>query len=306
MTAFARNVSDRDRRLLWFAAIAGAVVLWAIYLATAGIAVDAHAYATVDPLHPYPPGVTEGDRGAFVYTPAFAQLVAPLQGLGELGFTAVWRVLETSALFVMTGPLAGVLLFVQPFAPEVAAGNIHLLLGLAIVAGFRWPAAWSFVLLTKVTPGVGLVWFLVRREWRNLAIALGATAAIAAVSFAIAPTAWFDWIGFLSRQTAIPGALNLVAGPLWLRILAAAVLVAWGGLTDRRWTVVVAAFVALPQVWPNGAAMLAGLVALRGLGVPALAVERLEPPEILGEPRRDRVHRPRPARVPADDAPAQA
>ena len=44
----------------------------------------------------------------------------------------------------------------------------------AIVIGFRWPAAWSLVLLTKITPGIGLLWFAVRREWRSLAIALGA------------------------------------------------------------------------------------------------------------------------------------
>jgi hypothetical protein len=267
-------VSERQRRLVWFAAIAAGVAMWAIFIATAGVAVDAHAYAIVDPLHPYPPGMREGDPGTFVYTPAFAQAVAPLQGLGELGFAAIWRGLETTALFLMAGPLAGVLLFVQPFAPEVAAGNIALLLGLAIVAGFRWPAAWSFVLLTKVTPGVGLVWFLVRREWRQLAIALGATAAIAAVSFAIAPSAWFDWLSMLAGQTAPVGALNLVAGPLWLRVLAAAALVAWGGLTDRRWTVVVGAFIALPLVWPNSAAMLAGLLALRGFGLPVLADRR--------------------------------
>ena len=45
----------------------------------------------------------------------------------------------------------------------------------AIALGFRYPAAWSFLLLTKVTPGIGLVWFAVRREWRPLAIALGFT-----------------------------------------------------------------------------------------------------------------------------------
>ncbi len=43
----------------------------------------------------------------------------------------------------------------------------------AIALGFRYPATWAFVLLAKVTPGIGLLWFLVRREWRNLAIALG-------------------------------------------------------------------------------------------------------------------------------------
>ena len=68
---------------------------------------------------------------------------------------------------------------------ELAGGNIHLLLAAAIVLGFRWPWTWSLVLLTKITPGIGLLWFVVRREWRNLTIALGGTAAIVAVSFVL-------------------------------------------------------------------------------------------------------------------------
>lgn len=47
---------------------------------------------------------------------------------------------------------------------DVVRGNIHTLLAIATVLGFRHPAAWTAVLLTKVTPGVGLVWFAVRRE----------------------------------------------------------------------------------------------------------------------------------------------
>ena len=70
---------------------------------------------------------------------------------------------------------------------ELAGGNIHLLLAAAIVLGFRWPWTWAIVLLTKITPGIGLLWFVVRREWRDLAIALGATAAIVAVSFLVWP-----------------------------------------------------------------------------------------------------------------------
>jgi len=56
--------------------------------------------------------------------------------------------------------------------------------------------------LTKVTPGVGLVWFAVRREWRSLAIAATATAVVVAVSAAVAPGAWAGWIG-VSRPTRV-------------------------------------------------------------------------------------------------------
>ena len=39
---------------------------------------------------------------------------------------------------------------------EISLGNIHIFLALVTVFGLRWPWLWSFVLLTKVTPGVGL------------------------------------------------------------------------------------------------------------------------------------------------------
>ena len=59
---------------------------------------------------------------------------------------------------------------------EINAANIQILLALAVAKGLRHPAAWAIVLLTKVSPGIGLLWFLVRHEWRNLAIALAVTA----------------------------------------------------------------------------------------------------------------------------------
>jgi hypothetical protein len=74
------------------------------------------------------------------------------------------------------------------------AGGLHLLIAAAIVLDFRWPATWAFVILTKVTPGVGLVWFAVRREWRRLAIALGVTAALVLISLVIDPALWRAWL----------------------------------------------------------------------------------------------------------------
>ncbi len=48
--------------------------------------------------------------------------------------------------------------------------------------------------------------------------------------------------------------------PLWPRLIAAAALVVWGARTDRRWTVVAAATVALPVLWIAGLAMLIGII----------------------------------------------
>ena len=96
---------------------------------------------------------------------------------------------------------------------EVAGGNVSLLLAVAIVVGFRWPAAWALVLLTKLTPGIGLLWFAVRREWRSLAIALGATAAIVAVSFVILPDQWRDWVDVVIRNARQGRDVGVGAGP---------------------------------------------------------------------------------------------
>ena len=53
----------------------------------------------------------------------------------------------------------------------------HRIHRMAIVLGLRHSAAWAFPLLTKVLPGVGMVWHVVRREWGSLAIATGVTLA---------------------------------------------------------------------------------------------------------------------------------
>ena len=68
---------------------------------------------------------------------------------------------------------------------------------------------------------------------------------------------------------------NQIAIPLVLRLPVAAFLVIWGARTDRRWTVIVAATLALPTLWFHGFAMLMGIVALRN-GQPERTARTLE------------------------------
>ena len=117
-----------------------------------------------------------------------------------------------------------------------------------IALGFRYPAAWSFVLLTKVTPGVGLLWFAVRREWRQLGIALGVTAVVVVASLVVDGPMWGQWLDAVRRDSAA-NLGDLLAIPLWLRLPIAAAVVIWGARTDRAWTVPVAATVAMPVLW---------------------------------------------------------
>jgi GNAT superfamily N-acetyltransferase len=203
---------------------------------------------------------------AYVYSPAFLQAIAGLKALPWVAFLAVWTVLLLLAVRYLVGPRLWAVAIAFT-AIELLGGNIHILLAVAIVVGFRYPAAWGFVLLTKVTPGVGLLWFAVRREWRSLGIALGATALVAVVSWAILPGAWADWVDVLGASaTKTVGTWAAVPVPLWLRLPAAVALVTWGARTDRRWTVPVAAMLALPALWFGGASMLLAAVALAADG----------------------------------------
>jgi hypothetical protein len=229
--------------------------------------VDAYAYWTTRSGDFYATAET-GRIGAFLYSPAFAQLVAPLVWLPLAVFTAAWTALNLAALWWLVGRWALPSLLFLPIPFEIISGNVHLLYAVAIVAGFRFPAAWALMLLTKATPGVGVLWFLVRREWRAFGVAVAATAGIALVSFVLDRTAWATWIGILRTDLsgAGQGALATVGWylpvPLIPRLAAAAAIVAVAAWGDRRWLVPFAVVLALPVVWLNGLAVLAAVFPL--------------------------------------------
>ncbi len=259
-------------RALLVVSIASAVMVWAWVMISPDSGWDAHVYWSASLSHPYASSVA-GDPGAYLYSPVFRQAIEPLALLSWPAFHAIWVGLLLGAIVLLAGPLA-ILLLVNPIVLfEVQAGNIHTLLAVAIVAGFRYPAAWAFVLLTKVTPGVGILWFLVRREWRNLATVVVATAIVAGVSVLLAPSSWVDWVRSLAANAAIPTSdyAGLIFGPLWLRAPLAVGIVTWGALTNRRWTVPVAATVAIPLLALFNLTL---LIALVPLALPRLACFR--------------------------------
>ena len=262
-----------------------AIAAWAVIVIFAepwgrlwGTGQDARCYYQATLADPYLHS-SWNDPIAYVYSPAFLQLVTPLTALPWQAFMAVWTALLIGAVRFLTGPrlLAAGLLF--PFtAMEVAGGNVSLLLAVAIVIGFRWPAAWAIVLLTKITPGVGLLWFAVRREWRQLAIALGATAAIAAASALVLPDAWRDWVDVIIGNAGKGGTWASVPVPLWIRLPIAVAIVVWGARTDRRWTVPVASMLALPALWYGGISMLLAVIPLLGRDGPPKQDATVRPP----------------------------
>lgn len=221
---------------------------------------DAFGYWSVDPAQPYRTPV--GGLSAFNYSPPIARLFGLFANLDWYTFLWLWLALLLATVVWLggRGPRVIWLLAFPPVALELYHGNVHLLIAAAIALGFRYPWTWAFILLTKATPGVGLAWFAVRREWRSLAIALGVTGAIVTVSLAVDGSLWADWLGFLGRAGGGATVAQFEIGlPLWLRLPAALGLVVWGARTGRRWTVPLAATLGLPILWPSGFAICAAL-----------------------------------------------
>ncbi len=233
---------------------------------------DAYAYWAVNMSDPY--AVPVGGLGAFTYTPVAARLFSPFGAMQWYSFLWVWSAeLLATALWLGGRRFLWVLAF-PPVALELYHGNIHLLLAAMIVLGFRYPAVWTFGIFTKVTPGIGVLWFLVRREWRNLAIVLGLTAAILGVSLLVDGDLWREWVALVvSAESGGQVEQAQVAIPLLIRLPLAALVVIWGALTDRRWAVPVAVTLALPVLWPSGFAVLAACLATSSLaGAPLIRV----------------------------------
>ena len=217
------------------------------------------------------------DRYAYVYSPAFAQAIAPLSALQWEAFWTVWLLGQLAALVLLAGPFwAALLLLVpmpfvagyeNPVAATVINGNPQLIVALAIAAGLRWPAAWAVPILTKVTPGIGILWFAIRREWRRLGIAVGATAVVTLASFAVAPSLWFEWVGLLldAAGTDALAMEPILPIPLLVRAPFAVAILVWGALTNRYWTVPVAATLALPAIQYGGFALLVAVIPFSGL-----------------------------------------
>ncbi|HXI45513.1 MAG TPA: glycosyltransferase 87 family protein [Candidatus Acidoferrales bacterium] len=199
-----------------------------------------------------------GPAGTYLYSPAFAQAIRPLTILPLPLFAAIWTALGGVLLWWLTGRRVLLFALLPPVLLTLVQGQLDLAYAAVAVVGLRWPAAWALPLLTKVTPGIGVAWFLVRREWRSLAIAVAATAIIAAVSFALDPAAWPSWISLLVRTQGPVSDPNLIYVPVPLLVRApfALAVVAWGAWTSRRWTVPVAMTLAMPILWINSVTIL--------------------------------------------------
>lgn len=186
-----------------------------------------------------------GTLDAYLYSPAFLTLITPLTWLPWPAFLAVWTGLLVGIALWLVKPLHwkwAVPLFVSAW-PEILVNNIFLLLALAAVVGMRRPAAWAFVVLTKVTMGVGLLWFAARGEWLRFVQGLGATALIITVSYVADPSSWHAWLEFLlTNRHGTKDGLGVFA----LRCVLAVALVVIGARKNWVWLVPLAMLLASP------------------------------------------------------------
>lgn len=248
-----RTTSARTRAALvtaaWAAALVGGLVVtvWLIryYAVNGWLLADAHAYWLTgeDGYEPYQRAV--GELDAYLYSPAFAQILSVITWLPWPFFAIVWFGLELAAFAWLLRPLgwrwgAVALLWCSP---ELLLGNVVGLLAVACVLALSGhPAAWSLPVLTKPTMAVGLVWHLVRREARQVTIALAACGAIVAVSFVFDPGAWLAWVRFLLDSSG--DADGVVA----VRILVSGAVMVFAASTSQSWLVPFALVLATPTI----------------------------------------------------------
>ena len=195
-----------------------------------------------------PPGVAE-----YRYSPAFLTLTAPLRLLSFEAFQVVWVGLHVVAILWLRAPW---MMAFPGVIDDTIQGNVNTFFALAAVLALRGHAwTWSFVVLTKVTPGVGALVHVARREWSAAGMAAGVTLAIVVIGVLIQPDLWFDWFRSLTS-----GYGNAATPYLPVRLAIAAVLCWFAG--TRPWLLPVGMLVAMPGIWPASFAVLAAVPVL--------------------------------------------
>jgi Glycosyltransferase family 87 len=217
----------------------------------------------------YIPPPALGHAG-YIYPPPFAQLLFPATLLPWPVFALLWFGVSAAAIWWLVQPVSRRLRLPLFLIFLASSGNIAVFVALAIAS--RRPWTWAVPLLTKITPGIGVAWYAVRREWRPLAVALGATIGVSVLSFLISPSDWTRWLALVPADAANRGGEVVFFLPqlaLWARGLLAAALVVWGARTDRPWTLGAAALLASADILLSALPLLAAIPRLRAAERPA-------------------------------------
>lgn len=274
----------------WFVLVAVAVQVVAIVVNNLGYklwpAYDTYAYELAaqhivngQPL--YAPAQI-WTMGAFKYPPVFAQIVVPIAFFPELFVDWAWRLFSVLCVRYMCGSwkLAVLAVLQWPVMMELGFGNVTVALGAVALWSFRderavyllpWFAGMKF------GPALLLpyLWATRPQMRRSIIVGCGAFAAACLVSFAIAPSLWWDYAGTFGWEASSQMQANFVYAivpshggtdfAIRFAIAAAAILVAIRWRLD--WLAFVAATVTMPIFSLTRLAVLVALwpLCLRGV-----------------------------------------
>lgn len=198
--------------------------------------------------------------GEFRYAPAFLLVIAPLRALPWDIFAVIWFAAHIGVLLYLRVPW---MLAFPGVIDDVVRGNVvtFLALGAVLIVRRGMAPLWATFFLTKVIPGVTIVWHAARREWRASLVGLGVTAAVVGGGWLVNPQQWEAWFAtLLSGPATYPQFVLTV--PVWLRILGGVAIGLYAGYTGRAWLLPVGMLVAMPGWWPYSFAILVASVVL--------------------------------------------
>ena len=251
MTATEAERRERRARIAWsIAAIvglaAGAQTLW-LHL-TMDPLNDVHAYywagARLNAGLPlYPPDQSVETPLGYPYPPLLAIFFRPLALLPFEAAAAIWEVLVIASFIVTvwlmgvrrreTWLALGVLAF--PIAWCLAIGQVQVPLTLFTAIGAPWSIALAANI--KLFPALIALWWIGRREWRNLGLFAATMAGLALLQLVLAPQATLDYLTAISlKQVGQVRNLSLFAfSPLLWAVPVVVVVLVTLRLAPTRW-----------------------------------------------------------------------
>ena len=220
----------------------------------------------IDGLPLYDPSATVVTPYAYRYPPPLAQFLVPVALVVPASvFTAGWTVLLMGCLWWLAGRDVWVMLALIAFPPvavELWYRNVHLILAVLLVLGIRrWSGFYAIGASIKLAPGLGIAYLAAAGRWRPAGVALGVGLAILAVSFALSPEAWRQFIDITLARGPLDET-GFVGVPYAVRFAAGLLLVLVAGRLRPRFgepLLVVAVTLALPTLWFTALATLVAL-----------------------------------------------
>jgi Glycosyltransferase family 87 len=244
---------------------------------------DEHAYwlagaRLADGLPLYDAAAAPNTPFAYWYPPPLAQAIAPLTGfMSADAFSVLWTALLLGCLWWLGGRnllVAIALIAFLPVAVELRVRNVHLLIAvLAVLALRRSWAFWIPAAAIKITPVLGGLYLVAAGRWRDAGKVAALGAAALAISVALGPGEWRDFIDIVGARAGTDGG-SVLPIPFLVRFGAGVVLaIAAGRLTLRSATagrsprageslLIVALTIANPTFWVTALSLLIALVPL--------------------------------------------